>query len=401
MSLAASTLLLPSTDTAWRLWKPRAASAGEEVESPAHVRQSSSPLVVGLPATACRTLGILLPMADQDVLGQMIETQLERHGLRTPEGTLRPHRWHLLGQSAGMAIVSIDVLADPFPDHLTANQATDYIAALRLLDLPANELVVIEEQGELVLAASYHGRLFRSHIFAPAGASPEEIAQEIQITRWALEAQPGFGQITAVTLVGRGWEADRIARLADLPAHVQETLPRAGQLEAVPATSLLPAAVREARQQKIARARLIRYSIIGALIYAALIFAAFTYLRLQTQTIESLQAKVDATSTPAAQVKKTAEAWRSLAPAIDPSRYAMVLMAEVTQLMPPSGIVIRNFESRPTDIELTGEARDPQLAYQFLEDLEKHRILGRYAWSMPQPNVREKTAFFRAQGKLK
>jgi hypothetical protein len=401
MSLAASNLLLPSPDTAWRLWKPKAASAVEEVESPAQMRQAASPLVVGLPATACRTLGLLLPLSDKEVLAQMIETQLERHGLRTPEGSIRPHRWHLLGQSAGTAIISVDVLADPFPEHLTANQASDYIAALRLLDLPPNELVVVEEQGELVLASSFHGRLFRSHVFAPAGASPEAIAQEIQITRLALESQPGFGEISGITLVGRGWETDRIGRLADLPARTQDTLPRASQLEAVPASALLPTSVRQARQQKLTRSRYIRFSVIGAAIYIALIVAGLAYLRVKNQTISSLEEKVALTTAPAAEVKKTAEAWRSLAPAIEPSRYAMVLMAEVTQLMPPSGIVIRNFESRPTDIELTGEARDPQLAYQFLEDLEKHRILGRYAWSMPQPNVREKTASFRAQGKLK
>ena len=79
----------------------------------------------------------------------------------------------------------------------------------------------------------------------------------------------------------------------------------------------------------------------------------------------------------------------------------MVLMAEMTQLMPPSGIVIRQFETRGSDIELRGESRDAQLAHQFLEDLQKHRILGRYSWSMPQPSVREKTASFRIQGKLK
>jgi hypothetical protein len=401
MSLAASTLLLPSPDAAWRLWKPRASSAGEEIESPADLRQASSALVVGLPATACRSLGLILPMADHELLGQMIETQVERHGLRTADGSLRPHRWHLLGQSTGMAIISVDVLADPFPEHLTVNHASDYIAALRLLDLPPQELVVIEEQGELVLAASYHGRLFRSHVFAQAGASPEEVAQEIQITRWALETLPGFGQISGITLVGRGWEADRISRLADLPTHVKESLPRAGQLEAVPTAALLPISVREARQQKVSRARLLRYSALGGLLYLALIFLGFAYLRFYNQRIDALQAQVSTTTAPAAAVKKTAEAWRSLAPALEPSRYPMVLMAEMTGLMPPSGIVIREFEAKTTELDIRGEARDPQVAYQFLEDLQKHRILGRYTWSMPQPSVREKTASFRAQGKLK
>lgn len=401
MSLAASTLLLPSPDAAWRLWKPRASSVGEEVESPADLRQAASSLVVGLPATACRSLGLLLPMADHELLGQMIETQIERHGLRTAEGTLRPYRWHLLGQSAGMAIISVDVLADPFPEHLTVNHASDYIAALRLLELPPQELVVIEEQGELVIASSHHGRLFRSHVFAPAGASPEEVAQEIQLTRWALESLPGFGAIHGVTLVGRGWEADRISRLADLPARVVDSLPRASQLEAVPTEALLPFSVREARRQKISRARLLRFSALGALLYAALIFLGFAYLRYLSQRVDTLQEQVSATSGPAAEVKATAEAWRSLAPALEPTRYPMVLLAEITGLMPPSGIVIREFEAKTTDLELRGEARDPQLAYQFLEDLQRHRVLGRYDWSMPQPSVREKTASFRAQGKLK
>ena len=249
-------------------------------------------------------------MADHELLGQMIETQIERHGLRTPEGTLRPHRWHLLGQSAGMAIVSVDVLADPFPEHLTVNHASDYIAALRLLELPLHELVVIEEQGELVLAASYNGRLFRSHVFAQAGASPEELAQEIQLTRWALESLPGFGTINGITLVGRGWESERISRLVDLPANVKESLPRAAQLEAIPIAALLPFSVREARRQKTSRAKMARYSALGALLYVALVFLGFAYLRSQTQRIEALQEQVNATTAPAAEVKATAEAWR-------------------------------------------------------------------------------------------
>ena len=78
----------------------------------------------------------------------------------------------------------------------------------------------------------------------------------------------------------------------------------------------------------------------------------------------------------------------------------MVLLAQISQLMPPSGIVIREFEVKDNEIDLRGEARDAQMAFQFVEDLQKHKILGLYQWSKPQPTVREKTAQFRAQGKL-
>lgn len=401
MSLSAATLLLPSQDAAWRLWKPRSSGAVEQVESPADCQSSTSSLVIGLPASACRSLGLILPMAEHELLGQMVETQLERQGLRAGDGGLRPHRWHLLGQQSGMAVISVDVLADPFPDHLTVNHASDYVAALRLLDLPENQLVVVEEQGELVVAYSYHGRLFRSHIFAPAGAAPEEVATELRVTRLALEAQPVLGQIEGVTLVGRGWEADRIGRLLDLPVRVLESLPRAGQLESARNEALLPVSVRQAREQARRRAKLLRHGILGALLYAALVFLGFAYLNHHEKRAAELRRQVDLTTAPAAAVKKTAEAWKALAPALDTNRYPMVLMAEITSLMPPSGIVLREFDGRLADIELRGEARDAQLAYQFLEDLQKHRVLGRYTWSMPQPSVREKTASFRAQGKLK
>lgn len=401
MSLSASTLLLPSPDAAWRLWKPRAASAGEELESPADFRSSTASLVVGLPATACRSLGLILPMADHELLDQMVETHLERHGLRTADGGLRPHRWHLLGQTTGQAIISVDVLADPFPEHLAVHQAKDYLAALRLSELPEGHLVVLEEQGELVIAASHHGKLFRSHVFAPAGASPEEVAAEIEMTRLALEALPAFGAITAVTLVGRGWEADRVGRLVDLPTQVMEALPRVTQVESSQHGELLPLAVREARDSRVRRAKWLRFTVMGVIVYVALAVLGVIYLRGKEQKIQVFQSQLDETTAPAAAVKKTAEAWKSLAPAHDSTRYPMVLMAEITQLMPPSGIAIRQFECATAQIELRGEARDAQLAYQFLEDLQNHRILGRYAWSMPQPSVREKTASFRAQGKLK
>ncbi len=401
MSLSAATLLLPSPDAAWRLWKPRSATAVEGVESPADCQGNTPSLVIGLPATACRSIGLILPMAEHELLGQMVETHLERHGLRTAEGGLRPHRWHLLGQQSGMAVISIDVLADPFPEHLTVLSASDYVAAMRLLELPENQLIVMEEQGELVLAVSFHGKLFRSHIFAPTGTSSEEVASELQLTRLALESQPVLGSIQGITLVGGGWEAGRFKQLLDLPVRVVESLPRAGHLESGQDTSLLPLSVRNARERAKRRGKILRFSILGGLLYLALIFLGYAYLRHYAARVTELGQQVEATSAPAAAVKKTAEAWKALAPALDPNRYPMVLMAEITSLMPPSGIVIREFEARTDDIELRGEARDSQLAYQFLEDLQKHRVLGRYSWSMPQPSVREKTASFRAQGKLK
>ncbi len=402
MSFAAATLLLPAPDTTWRVWNPRA-SASASVDSPAAAPSQGKPLVIGLPASACRTLGLVLPNADHEILEAMLITQLERRGLKLQAGAERNFRWHLLTQTASTATVSVDVLADPFPEDLALPQAYDYTAALRLLSLPNGHLIVTEEHGALVLAVGYQGRLYHSHQFAPATASPEEIALEIELSRLALEQDLGTGSITGITLVGASWEAataETLAERSGLAARILPQLPPNPDLDTRAWPRLLPPSVRTAQAGAARRAKLTRFGILGGLFAVAGAFLAFAYLRLQERTAAELAAAVETTAEPALQVKQTVERWKALAPAIEPKRYPMVLLAQISQLMPPSGIVIREFEVKDNEIDLRGEARDAQMAFQFVEDLQKHKILGLYQWSKPQPTVREKTAQFRAQGKL-
>ncbi|MCW0220014.1 MAG: PilN domain-containing protein [Prosthecobacter sp.] len=403
MSFAASTLLLPSPDATWRVWKPRSTSGGESVETPASVSNQGKPLIVGLPASACRTMGLILPNADHEILEQIIVTQLERKGLKMEMGTRRNFRWHLLTQNASFATVSVDILADPFPQDLALTQASDFTSALRLLTLPNGNLVITEEHGSLVLAANYQGKLYHSHLFAPANAAPDDIAQEISLSRLALEQDLGVGGISGITLVGSTWDrqmSETLTSLTDLPTRVVPHLPPNAELDTRNWTRLLPHSVSEAQTSAARRSKLTRFGILGGLLFIALGFLAFAYLTLQERTAAELETAVEATAQPASQVKKTVERWKSLAPAIEPKRYPMVILAEITKLMPPSGIVIREFNIKDTEIDIRGEARDAQVAVQFVEDLQKHGILGQYKWTKPQPTVREKTAQFRAQGKL-
>lgn len=400
MSVSAATLLLPAPDASWRVWKPRSASPGDAVENPADLTDAARPLIIGLPATACRTLGMVLPQSESDVMEQMIIAQLEKRGLRAVSEFGNHFRWHQLGATGPVAIVSVDVLADPFPDHLALPHASDYTAALRLAQLPPGHLVVVAEQSELVLAANYQGKLFHSHIFAQQGADESEIAAEVNLARLSLEAQQGFGTITGLTLVG-AWDRALTASLGaaiGLPVEIVPQLPPNRQ-ETREWTTLLPAAVRQAQAAQTKRKKLIRLSALVVVLYAALAVLAFVYLRFQEQKLGGLSEAVEATTPAASAIRKTAERWKALAPALEPSRYLLVQLNDITSLMPPSGIVIRKFEAKTDAIEIRGEARDAQLAFQFLEDIKKHRTLSRYEWTMPRPEVK-KAASFRIQGKL-
>ena len=374
----------------------------EVVDTVAEVRAQGKPLVVGLPATACRSVGMILPNADHEVLEQIIITQLDRKGLKLEGGAARNFRWHLLAQTASTATVSVDVLAEPFPEDLALNHASDYTAALRLVLLPAGQIVIAEEHGSLVLAAGFQGKLYHSHIFAPAAVSPEDLALEVMLSRISLDADLGEGFVTGVTLMGSSWSksmSEALTALTNLPVRTLDQLPPNAELDTRTWPRLLPASVRLAQMRAARSGKLTRFGTLAGLLLVALIFLAFAYLNHQERTAAQLTADVEASAKPAALVKQTAERWKALAPAIDAKRYPMVLLAGITKLMPPSGIVIREFKLRDNEIDIRGEARDAQTAVQFVEDLIKDPILSPYTWTKPQPTVKDKTALFRAQGK--
>lgn len=404
MSLSAATLLLPAPDAAWRVWKPRAASSVEAVESPAETSHLGKPLVIGLPASACRTIGLILPQTDSDLLEQIITTQLERRGfkLETDEAG-KNYRWHLLGSVGGQSIVSADLLSDPFPPALAAVHASDYTAALRLAQLPAGHIVITEEQGDLVLAASHQGRLFHSHIFAQGSATEETLALEITLARLALEADLGADSITGVALVGASFGRELVTRLSsvtDLPVRAMAELAPNTTLDTKGWSKMLPLDIRRSQTARVRRGKMTRALILGGMLYVSLGFLAFAYLHYQQQRAAELGEQVELTSGPAAAVRQANQRWKALAPAIEPKRYPLFLLAEINRIMPGSGIVIREFEVTGDVIEIRGEARDAQLAVQFVEDFKKNRILGRYQWTAPRPELKGTTATFRAQGKL-
>ncbi len=402
MSMTASSFLMPDAEPSWRLWKSISSGNPETVDSPAECRDAGKAMVVGLPATACRTVGLILPSVDATLLASMIEAQLERRGIPIEHKPTPNFAWHNLGLASGQTLASVDVLSNPFPENLAVHHAANYTAALRMMQLPANDLTVVEEQGQLVMAVSSIGKLWHSHIIGSVDTNVADLARELEIAKMTFEAQDGFASLRGVTLVGErlGLMAGPLKKYTALPiATVTELQPnRTLKLEAF--QKLLPSTV-FAAQAAVARRK--QYASIGVLLvilYAVLFACSWWYLSSLQSKATALKEEVEKTNGPASEIRSTEQRWRSLAPAIESQRYPMVVLSNVTALMPPSGVSLKRFESKPTEVEISGDARDAQTATQFLEDLKKHPKLSRFNWSMPVPSMKEKAASFKIQGKL-
>ena len=309
---------------------------------------------------------------------------------------------HILAQTALNTVVSVDVLVNPFPDTLAVSRAVNYSAALRLKSLPQGELVVVEEQGLLVLAVNHLGRLWHSHVLGTVESDVTDLARELDIAKFSLDVQQALGSVRAVTLVGSKLALlkNELAKHSTLEIHTTPALlpDRALKVDAFP--KLLPPSVCEAQSARSRRSLYARIGVLVTAVYVVLFVFGWMYLSsLETQAAQ-LRKQVAESGPPAEEVKQTAKLWRQLEPAIEAQRYPVVLLSEITALMPPSGVLLKRFEAKPTEIELRGDARDAQTATQFFDDLKKHPKLSRYKWDMPVPSVKDKVASFKIQGKL-
>ena len=211
----------------------------------------------------------------------MVEAQLERRGIPVEKVPVPNYAWHALSTQGGQSLVSVDVLLQPFPANMAVKHASKYAAALRLMALPPGELVVIEEQGLLVLAASQAGKLWHCHILGSADMEPVDLARELELARLSLEAQDGFGVLRGATLVGSHLGSIRTELRKHTPInleHVPALQPnRTQNLDAFP--KLLPVSVYEAQSSREKRRRLMSVLMLLALIYAVVCVMAWWYLQ--------------------------------------------------------------------------------------------------------------------------
>ncbi|TLD70295.1 hypothetical protein FEM03_14010 [Phragmitibacter flavus] len=398
---SATSFLMPDAAPTWQLWKSLHGSNPTPPHTPSECRQNGKPLVVGLPATACRTVGLILPDAPPDLIPSMVEAQLEKRGISITKLPQPNFAWHQLGHQPGQTLISVDVLPAPFPAELVVSHASNYTAALRMMQLPADELIIVQEQDQIVLALGHLGKLWHSHIIGTTATPTEDLAREIAIAQLALETTAAT-PLNGILLIGSHLaQLQRTLQpLLALPLKTGTQLEPNRSFKTDPAQRLLPAAVHQSQHRGVRRRQIILALLTLAVLYAALFFLAWLNLTSLEDRKAALQAEINTTGPPAAAVRTTAQRWRSLEAAIDIQRYPIVQLTHITALLPPSGIQIKKYIAKPAEIDIEGDARDAQSATQLLEDLKKHAQLSRFTWSMPVPAVRNNIATFKIQGKL-
>ncbi|MCB1087989.1 MAG: PilN domain-containing protein [Verrucomicrobiae bacterium] len=399
-------IALPDENRGWTLRTGRAGSVPEGRELAA-VAGNGADVLVGVPASLCTTFALKVPTTEAMLFPSLVQSQIERRGLaHRGDGAATPQQFFVIEQAGNETWLSVDVLSEDFPEELSLPKAAGYSPSGRLLRLPEDRLLLWREHKRLVLAANRHGHLTHLQVLSAEPELNVATAQEINLTTLSLQAEGLLNDTPELTVVGQLATDKSEGRVAFQKALLVPAEFRSESPEAVPAPSVndsfLPTAVMDARRRRAALRRRSLAGAMAAILYLAIGSWLWLYAQKTEAKIADLTGQVEETRPGVTEIQETEARWRELEPGFDLHYFPLVQLNEVTRVMPGSGVLVRQFETKGRNITIDGSARDVQMAFRLKEDLEKNPFFKAYSWNMPQPKVeRNNMATFRIQGQPK
>lgn len=155
---------------------------------------------------------------------------------------------------------------------------------------------------------------------------------------------------------------------------------------------LPPTAAREERTNAAKKNRLLSYAMIGAIIYTLLLIWGSGDLLIHRMELARIRKAIVSVAGPASEVRADSDRWKAMRSAIDPSFYALDLLAAVAAPTEGGKVRLTRFTLEPGKLQVSGEATDVTQAYAFQEQLKKSPALQAYEWTAGQPQLAGKNS---------
>ena len=108
--------------------------------------------------------------------------------------------------------------------------------------------------------------------------------------------------------------------------------------------------------------------------------------------LSRIRKEIGAVARPASEARAESERWKALRGAVDPSFYALDLLAAVAAPTEGGKVRLTRFTLEPGKLQVSGEATDVTQAYAFQEQLKKSPALQAYEWTAGQPQLAGKNS---------
>jgi hypothetical protein len=370
----------------WELWLFSDTKHAQFVCHLANPAEVPGETVVSLPAQRTITFPTWLATADRSVIPEMIQLQLEQRGLigRNSGGSTMDYR--VVESQENQTLVVATVLQPEFPAKLTFERALRVEPSARALPLPQDRLVIWREQSRLAVSATHSRYPVIYQVLCDCELS-EAAAQELKCIVLQLEVQRFCEHFLGVTMWGE-FSPEEINR-------VQNSLGMKVTHDSLPPPilpsehfKLLPAEIAVLHAKK-RRRRQIRWVVTAvAALYALLAAALVAYMGWETFAVQRLQSKLRSQTPTITAIQGTADRWRQIELAVNPTLFPVELFYQVSNLLPPDGLRLTAFEVQKGKVVIRGEASTAPGAFKFAEDIKMNLALRMFNWQMVNPTLR-------------
>jgi len=284
---------------------------------------------------------------------------------------------------------------EPFPEEtLPADwrEAGSFDLPVRMLGDEKTDLIVWSEWGSLHAAFLIGGK--------PVWFCPvDEMHLGELLLRTALRLQAeGIIRRIPETILVAGIPASSLAsiqrRLSVAFASARLTLSENLPPPRLPSDplDLPPSGAREERTNAAKKNRFISYAMTAAIIYTLLLLCGSGDLVIHRMELGRIRKAIAAVATQASEARADSERWKAMRGAVDPSFFALDLLAAVAAPTDGGKVRLTRFTLEPGKMQVSGEATDVTQAYAFQEQLKKSPALQAYEWTVGQPQLAGKNS---------
>jgi hypothetical protein len=370
----------------WELWNFPASKRAQfvrRIESPKTV---GGHIVIALPLRQTVSYATWVPTADRQVVPEMVQLQLEKRGLvqrQTADSSVDVRILEVQEErSLALAIVLLPDLAP----ELAVENAVRFEPEPFTLPLPQDRLIVWRERQRLAVTISRGRDPIHFQVLSAEEVSDESV-NEIRCILLQLESQHMINQLLGLAVWGNFTDAEVELLQQGLGLKTfRESLPP----PSLPTTAskLLPPQVSVLHEKARRRRRIRRLIAAAAGAYLLAVLAIIGYIFWQQHRITELQSQLSAEHPTVAAIQGTADQWRKVEWAVDPKMYAVELLHQVADLLPPQGMRLTAFQIEKGKLIIRGEASTAAAAFKFNEDIKQNAALKQFRWDMKSPSLR-------------
>ncbi|HXM04440.1 MAG TPA: hypothetical protein VN939_17650 [Chthoniobacterales bacterium] len=370
----------------WELWNFPASKRAQfvrKIESPKAV---AGHIVIALPLRQTVSYATWVPTADKQLVPEMVQMQLEKRGLVQRQSFASSVDVRILEVQEERSLVLAVVLLPDLAPELAVGNAVRFEPEPFILPLPQDRLIVWRERQRLAMTISRGRDPIHFQVLSADEVSDESV-NEIRCILLQLESQHMINELLGLALWG-DFNDEEVATFQQGLAlkTFRESVPPPS-LPATPSRLLPPqVSVLHEKAKRRRRVRRLVAAAVGA--YLLGILAIVGYIFWQQNRITQLQNQLSADLPTVTAVQGTADQWRKVEWAVDPKLYAVELLHQVADLLPPQGMRLTAFQIEKGKLILHGEASTAAAAFKFNEDIKQNAAMKLFRWDMKSPSLR-------------